>query len=80
MKVKSLRNARSIDELCALKRDNFELGDYWIMSDGETVSIAHQARGEMAKAMVSVPIRTFNGLFDRYQKDQSSKRGGRDER
>lgn len=51
--------AKSLGELCSLKRDNVQRGDYWIITDGYQVSVAQQKLGEVASGMVSVPTDVF---------------------
>ena len=60
----------TFDKACAMRRDNYSRGGYWIMADGREVTIAQQRNGEEAKSMTSVPRATFNNLIRWYLRDQ----------
>ena len=68
--MKSLRSAKTFDELCALHRDNYSTKHFWISADGHTVSLYEQTSGEAPKAEINIPRRQFNALIDFYQRDQ----------
>ena len=69
-KTMSLLEADTTEKVCALERDNQTFGGYWILSDGNTVSIAKQKTGEPAEAMVSVPLKVFRKMVALMQKQQ----------
>ena len=60
----------SLDDLCRITRDNFDAGEFWIITDSVEVTIAHQIAGEEAKAMVTIPRREFNRLIRWYMRPQ----------
>lgn len=63
-------NARTLNELCSLQRDNWAYGDFWIMVDGNEVVLAAQKHGESATGSVSIPRRHFKELVQWYMRDQ----------
>lgn len=63
-------DAKTLDEVCSLERDNISFGDFWILSDGHTVSLRKQKQGEMPSEGIQVPRATFNKMVDWYLKDQ----------
>lgn len=69
----ALRDAKTIDELCRLKRDNMSYGDFWLLSDGYNVTICQQKVGESPHGSVSVPRHIFNRMVDFYCKPQPAK-------
>lgn len=50
------------DEPLLLQRDNFSVGDFWILTNGFTISIAEQKRGEDTKQHINIPVETFAKL------------------
>lgn len=78
-KMLSPMQARTDEQVCSLNRDNTTTGDFWILSDGITVTITHQVLGESPKASVSVPCAEFNKLVRWYMRGQKirSKRNDR---
>ena len=66
----SPRGAKTFNQLCSLRRDNWSWGDWWIMSDGGTVSITQQKVGESPSQEISVPMSAFNRLIDWYNRPQ----------
>lgn len=71
----SLRNATTVKKLCALERDNYAIGGFWITADEKYVTITMQKLGERARGQISVSRRVFDRLIDFYQKDQEPPRG-----
>lgn len=65
-KVNSLRNARNLDAVCKLKNDNFQHGQYGIMSDGQTVWLFKQQKGKPCTDTIAIPKRAFDRLHDFY--------------
>ncbi len=53
-----------------ISRDNLDAGDFWILSDGHTVSIHEQKSGEASKQEISVPREVFNKLVRWYVRPQ----------
>jgi len=75
--MRSLRNARTFEELCELRRDHFSTKHYWISADETTVSIYAQTSGEEPRESVTVPRRQFNALIDFYQREQLPRKRAR---
>ena len=63
-------DCKTIDQVCALRRDNFDAGDFWIITDGYNVSLAEQKVGEKSTGMVTIPRREFNRLVTWYMREQ----------
>lgn len=51
--------ARTIDECAVMKRDNVSRGDFWIITDGYSVTLAAQKVGESATGVASIPRDVF---------------------
>lgn len=47
------------DDTMKLARDNWNWGDYWILTDGHTVTIAEQKFGEQAISITRIPKHIF---------------------
>jgi hypothetical protein len=58
--------ADTFDKVCRLPRDNFSVGDFWIMSDSREITVCHQRIGEYAKATVSIPKQQFDKFIRWY--------------
>jgi hypothetical protein len=58
------------DKPLPLRRDNFEFGDCWILTDGARVTMAEQKMGESPRQTITLPRETFNKLIDFYMRDQ----------
>ncbi len=71
MKKRSLKDCRTTDQVCELPRDHSDAGDFWIISDGHTVSMAQQKYGESSTQSISIPRATFNRLIAFYTKPQN---------
>lgn len=68
------------DDVLALTRDNVGTEDYWIITDGFTVTLACQKVGEPSTAMVSLPKVVFDAFADWYMTGnwkRPRKRGGK---
>jgi hypothetical protein len=66
----SLREAKSERAVCKLPRDNFEVADWNIMTDGTTVWISEQKLGRPPTQSLHVPKKIFNRLLAAYEKPQ----------
>lgn len=64
------RDANSESELMKLKTDNFATRDYWILHNGESITIANQKNGESCKAIIRITRKQFNRIVDWYNKNQ----------
>jgi hypothetical protein len=64
------RDCKTIDDVCEIQRDNKDVGDFWMITDGYTVSIHEQKMGEPSKQQISIPRATFNKLIDWYSRPQ----------
>lgn len=62
----SLRQVKTIDDVCRLRRDHFDRGDWLIMTDGIRVWISKQKKGEERTDHIEVPKKVFDALYDRY--------------
>lgn len=69
----SPKQARTNDQLCELNRDNTNAGDFWMLTNGDTVTIAHQAEGENPVGMVTIPRELFIRFINWYQRPQKVK-------
>lgn len=61
---------RSIDDVCALGRDNFTVGGHWILTDGYKVSVVAQKVGASPTESISIDRATFNRLVRWYMRQQ----------
>jgi hypothetical protein len=61
----------STDEGLGLARDNFDIGDFWMLTDGYRVSIAEQEVGKPPMQHITIPRETFNRFIDWYMRDQA---------
>lgn len=60
------RDAITLDEICQLDRDNVDAGDFWMILDDGTVTLAEQPAGQKLKTKVIVPREAFNVFVDWY--------------
>ena len=74
VKTRAPRDARTLDDLCALTRDTVTYGEFWALTDGHTVTLARQRVGEAAAEIISIPRRTFNLIVNWYTKPQRVRR------
>ena len=65
-------DAKSLKEVCALRRDNFSTSKYWILTDGFNVTITEQKNGREATQSITVPRSQFNVLVRWYMKEQTT--------
>lgn len=63
-------DCKNTDDCCELRRDSFDAGDFWILTDGFNVSIHEQKLGEHSKQTISVPRAEFNRLIRWYMREQ----------
>jgi Holliday junction resolvase RusA-like endonuclease len=68
VKMMSPMEVRDIDTLCKMPRDNLTVGDFWILTDGYTVTICQQKTGHSPTEKVHVPRATFNRMVRWYTK------------
>ena len=54
----------------SLRRDNFDKGDFWIVCDGFTVTLAEQRVGESPSQTIRIPKTTFDFFVKRYTEQQ----------
>lgn len=64
--------ARSNEQVCSLRQDGYESGDFWIMTDGYTVTICEQKTFESPKQVIHVPRAEFNKMIDWYKREQKA--------
>jgi hypothetical protein len=62
------REAETFDQICAIDRDNTEVGDYWILIDEANVYLREQAKGESPTASIELPREVFNAFVDWYER------------
>ncbi len=72
MKTTNWRKA-TYEQICKLDRDNFSFGDFWIITDATTVSLAAQKLGESATQTITLPRRVFSRFVDEYLKERNIK-------
>jgi hypothetical protein len=65
-KLRAPREAKTLDELCSIPRDNVGTNDHWIITDGCEVTLAAQRSGSLPTATVSIPRATFEAFIDWY--------------
>lgn len=63
-------NCKTFEDVCSLRRDNKDAGGFWIMTDGNVVTICQQKFGERSTATVNVPRKDFNRLVAWYMSEQ----------
>lgn len=63
----SPKTARTLADHCTLRSDNYSVGDAWIISDGDTVSIVKQKQGEPSTGEVTLTKQQFNRMIRWYQ-------------
>ena len=73
-KTMSLRQARTFNQVCDLPRDNYDVGDFGIMTDGSTVWLCEQKLRKPAEQAFAIPKGKFDKLFDAYGRKRAIKR------
>ncbi len=53
----------SFDQLCKLDRDNKAFGDFWVIVDGEEVTIHDQPEFQDAKQSITIPKATMRRII-----------------
>ena len=71
----SMMTAKTLEDVCSLKRDNFSRGDFTILSDGQSVFLSEQKLGEWASQDFTIPRTVFNYLLKHYMRQTTGKRG-----
>lgn len=69
----SPKTAKTLDQVCSLRSDNFDVDDFWILTDGPCVTICHQVLGKPATASVTIPKEAFNRMLRWYQRPTRGK-------
>lgn len=69
-KLLSPAHAKNLDEVCSLRRDNFNTQNGWILTDGFDVTIAKQKDGEPSTESVTFSRKEFNRLVSWYFRPQ----------
>jgi len=67
-------DCNTCDEVCQLQTDHADCGDFWILNDGYTVSIARQKDGEPPQAEISIPKKKFDALIKWYTTGKSPRK------
>lgn len=67
-------DAKTEADLLKLKRDNFSVPEGWLLTSGDTVTVAAQRDGENASGIVRLPRAQFNRLIRDYQREQHAKK------
>ncbi len=65
-------DAKKLGEVCNLRTDSKDVGDYWIMTDGYQVTMHEQKLGKPTTQDIAIPRTVFNRLIDWYMRDQES--------
>jgi hypothetical protein len=68
-------DAKSEDQIIRLQRDNISRRGFWILADGQTVSICKQKNGEPGGPVLSMPKNVFDEFVAWYQRPQRLRRG-----
>lgn len=63
-------DAKNLDEVCTLRCDNKDVGDFWILTDGYQVSLRKQKMGEPPSEGICIPRAQFNRLIAWYMREQ----------
>lgn len=61
-KTRTFLDTMTLDQVCDLERDNFEVGDFWVMRDGPYIVVAEQKLGEPSKAKMHIPLRVMRRI------------------
>lgn len=62
----SLRQVRTFNQVCAMPRDNYDCGNFSIMTDGKTLWLCEQKLKKPATQAFAIPKAKFDKLFDAY--------------
>lgn len=63
-------HAKTLDEVCSLRADNFNIPSGWILTDGDRVTIARQRNSEPSTDSVTFSRKEFNRLVSWYFRPQ----------
>ena len=63
-------DVKDSDEVQTLKRDNFDAGDFWILTDGYDISICEQKSGHAPTQKIHIPRAVFNKIVSWYMREQ----------
>lgn len=70
-KQMSLRQVPGFDAVCKMPRDSYNVGDWSILTDGETVWITRQKLGERPSHKIEIPKSVYDKLHDAYAKPRN---------
>jgi len=76
-RVPTPREANTNDKICAMPRDNWTSGHFWMTVDTGRVYLYHQPPGEPAIAKIVMPKRAFNKFVDAYNTGKTTKSAAR---
>ena len=65
--------AKSLQDFCKLNRQNFDSGDFWILSNQYTIFVHEQKSGKPSKQNISIPKSRFDKLIKWYLREQKIK-------
>ena len=69
----SPKSAKTLTQVCSLRSDNYDVGDFWILTDGPTVTISAQKLGHPVTASITVPKWIFNQMLNWYSRPTKGK-------
>ncbi len=64
----SLRQAKGAKDICSVRRDHYDFGDWTIMTDGHHVWISKQKVKHPQTDHIAMPKAIFDKMFDAYGK------------
>lgn len=70
LKPMSPHQARTLNEICSLKSDNYGGAEGWIMIDGPDVILKQQRSGEQPDGGVKFSRGAFKRMIDWYLREQ----------
>ena len=59
-------DAKTFEQICAMPRDNVDAAQFWMITDGEFVTIAEQEPGREPVGKVSVKRKVFDAFVRWY--------------
>ncbi len=72
--------AKTTDEVCRLQTDHNDVDDYWILTDGYTVTVCEQKSGKIPAQEINVPHAIFNRLIAWYIREQKETGDAKDKK
>jgi hypothetical protein len=66
---------RGINQVCALRRDNLTIGDWWMLTDGYQVTLTEQKIGNAPKQQINLPTALLNKFIKWWNTKQRPLRG-----